>query len=398
MPTRTDPTGEAPIPLSAAGVAPKHVYKSLDAWRGFAALWVVASHATGFALFAHADALSNPVTKLLAQGYLGVELFFVISGYCIAAALVSAMKKPAPVREFAEARVRRIYPPYLAAFVLLLVMAWAWRAAHPAALFGGEMNGATSAQAGGVYLGNALLAQSLLRQTSLLPVAWTLGYEVGFYAICGAAIALLRRRGADAALTLLHGLTLLTAAAFAAGFCGKFGYPLDMWAFFGAGALLFDTLRRTDRVRHGAGLAIVCALLAAGAIFHPALAVGLLHHEPRRAVGAVVATVALMYVLHRWDDALARNPAVKTLGFFGVFSYSLYLVHYYIIAFAVVVFLPFFAAMPTAIVVAALFCLAVAAGYLFFRVVEQPFLKAKARRIEATPAAHAIRADAAPSA
>ena len=58
-------------------------YRTLDHWRGVAALWVMIFH--GFVTTYHLSL--HPLTELLklvaAPGWLGVHLFFVISGYCI---------------------------------------------------------------------------------------------------------------------------------------------------------------------------------------------------------------------------------------------------------------------------------------------------------------------------
>ena len=53
-----------------------------------------------------------------AGGRLGVPMFFVISGYCIANAAMRSVNAPSPLRHFLWARVHRIYPPYLCASLL----------------------------------------------------------------------------------------------------------------------------------------------------------------------------------------------------------------------------------------------------------------------------------------
>jgi len=48
-------------------------------------------------------------------GQLGVQLFFVISGFCIASAAVRASERSNGTLSFVQARLRRIYPPYFIA-------------------------------------------------------------------------------------------------------------------------------------------------------------------------------------------------------------------------------------------------------------------------------------------
>jgi peptidoglycan/LPS O-acetylase OafA/YrhL len=105
--------------------------QSIDALRGVAALGVVLYHA--------ALQTPNPVpnnvfswpVKLLqfvtSFGYIGVFLFFVISGFCIHLqwAKSRAAGKPTDIKfgSFWRRRIRRLYPPYLIAFALFLLMA-----------------------------------------------------------------------------------------------------------------------------------------------------------------------------------------------------------------------------------------------------------------------------------
>ena len=78
-------------------------YRLLDAWRGVAALWVVLLHSRGAGLPTALDHFS-----LL--GLLGVPLFFVIPGYCIASAAQCSASAPRPTAHCLGARARRIYP------------------------------------------------------------------------------------------------------------------------------------------------------------------------------------------------------------------------------------------------------------------------------------------------
>ncbi len=105
--------------------------QSIDALRGIAALGVVLYHA----VLQGAEGLPNNLfhwpVKLLqvvsSFGYIGVFLFFVISGFCIHLqwAKSRANQQPSSVKfgTFWRRRFRRLYPPYLIAFALFLIMA-----------------------------------------------------------------------------------------------------------------------------------------------------------------------------------------------------------------------------------------------------------------------------------
>jgi len=71
-------------------------YDLIDGWRGLAALALCIHHVTTVWIGGHA-----------------VMVFFVISGYCIAASADACQRKGWAFREFMWQRVQRIYPPYL---------------------------------------------------------------------------------------------------------------------------------------------------------------------------------------------------------------------------------------------------------------------------------------------
>ncbi len=105
--------------------------QSIDALRGIAALGVVLYHA----VLQTPNLIPNnffrwPVSLLKfvsSFGYIGVFLFFVISGFCIHLqwAKSRAAGKPEPIHfgSFWRRRIRRLYPPYLIALALFLLMA-----------------------------------------------------------------------------------------------------------------------------------------------------------------------------------------------------------------------------------------------------------------------------------
>ena len=96
---------------------------SIDALRGIAALMVVLHHALGYP---DRETPLQTLADRLLPGHLGVVLFFVISGFCIhlrwARALESAQAVGVEWRAFWKRRVRRLYPPYLVALVLSMVV------------------------------------------------------------------------------------------------------------------------------------------------------------------------------------------------------------------------------------------------------------------------------------
>jgi len=93
---------------------------NLQALRGIAALLVVMHHS-----LAHFKAmgLANPVFEFVAlHGNIGVDIFFVISGYVMARTTENAGHGPGVSRYFISKRFGRIYLGYWPVFLLALVM------------------------------------------------------------------------------------------------------------------------------------------------------------------------------------------------------------------------------------------------------------------------------------
>lgn len=105
--------------------------QSIDALRGIAALGVVMYHAvlqTSNAVPANFFKVPVQAIQFLSSfGYIGVFLFFVISGFCIHLqwAKARAQGKPHHIAfgSFWKRRFRRLYPPYLITLALFFLMA-----------------------------------------------------------------------------------------------------------------------------------------------------------------------------------------------------------------------------------------------------------------------------------
>lgn len=103
-------------PVADLGRLPRSpVYHSLDFWRGLACLFVVLAHSGTQAEVPPAGSNHGLVYwtyAALARGWVGVPIFFVISGYCVTAAADSTRLREHRLQSFFYRRFRRIYPPY----------------------------------------------------------------------------------------------------------------------------------------------------------------------------------------------------------------------------------------------------------------------------------------------
>jgi exopolysaccharide production protein ExoZ len=284
-------------------------YLSLDHWRGFAALWVLVFHANrgkpplGIAL----------LDDFIINGWLGVQLFFVISGFCIAERAAREFRAGGTVGRFLLDRLLRIYPPYWAA--LLVAVALNLAGAFVKGVPWSEPFVLPDGLTGWLMAGFAM--EPWFSQASFLLVAWTLTYEIGFY-LCtaaGLAVALATRRPwagpAFWGVLLVIGLVPSLAVWF----------PLLMlWPHFALGGIVWLAGQPgySTAGRFAAGTAGI-AMVYLATWPQPADTAFPL----RFSCGAAW----LLLVLRPWDAQLATLPFLRWLGWTGAFSYSLYLVH-----------------------------------------------------------------------
>ncbi len=189
---------------------------SVQALRGIAVLLVVIYHAK--VAIPDATFLHLPIVDDF--GWIGVRLFFTISGFIIADRISLA----GSLGEFYLRRYLRVFPLYALATLVAVYLAY---------LFGGPMYSAPVTETGAAYEpGPFYLLKSLFivpqNAWPYLSVGWSLEYELAFYAIFGAMHFILGPRVAMAVFIPLgfwiwysYGLGLFYNAGFAIYFsCG----------------------------------------------------------------------------------------------------------------------------------------------------------------------------------
>lgn len=157
---------------------------TLDALRGVAAILVVVDHTL----------IRANVPRPIDLGALGVCIFFVISGYI----LPQSLPRYPTVAAFLAARVRRLWPPYLAGLAVAALL-------QPYA----PPNWAAAPLDGLGVVTNVLMLPSIAAASRILPIVWTLELEWLFYAL----LALLWRAHALRAAPALAILAALVAYA-----------------------------------------------------------------------------------------------------------------------------------------------------------------------------------------
>jgi len=371
----TPATVDAPISANPTSAR----YESLDAWRGIACLAVVAFHASAPLCGENTWLQSLPLYQVILHGGLGIHLFFVISGYCVVAAAVYSLQRGRGVGSYAVARVRRIFPPYwisiapplLAYFALLYVTRHGMGAPTSHILSGG-----TDLLRPGPLLSNLLLMQVPFGVDSIVGVAWTLSYEVVFYAIV--AVFMLISYSAARIRGMLDGLHVLTMACLVILIVAPrlAVFPFDFWPEFGFGILVYDLTANPNR-RMTWLLAALNAALMAGLMISVSMhgRFGYGHDGGLDSCGITLGFSILIVLLFTQDRRLMQLSPVKALAWLGTFSYGLYLTHLTVVGAVLWSFKrAHLEKSHHYMLVGASILLAVACGYVFSRYCEWPFM------------------------
>lgn len=239
-------------------------------------------------------------------GYLGVELFFMISGYVI---FFSAARSTAS--SFAIARCVRLYPAFWAAVLLTSLAAHMW---------GGAAMTVTFPQ----VLANLTMLPAVFGQPFVDGVYWTLAYELQFYAlVAGLLAAGLRPKLEKLAIAWPLAILAVTCA-------GQNTLPFlsGPYLFFASGAVLAVARRAiTPIVALSLAISLVlCVLNAVGDAVGRPTPEGMAYHP-----AIVAAIICLLFgfflVLNTpWASQLQLKGSVWA----GALSYPLYLVHAHI--------------------------------------------------------------------
>jgi peptidoglycan/LPS O-acetylase OafA/YrhL len=315
-------------------------YPLLDVFRGVACLMVVLHHA-GFAVACDApkgsdfdSVLRRAVVEAFWRMNQGVPLFFVISGYCIAASVAAARLRGAGAGRFLARRAWRIYPPYWAALLGFVAVVAGLDALGLQRLHYGTGRHALQLASPGdldavQWAGNVTLTEEYRTAFWRTPrpwvytrVAWSLCYEEQFYFVCSLALLLARRP--FRALAVVTALTLawrlrLEDIGRAWWLGGTFP---SLWHEFAVGLAVYWRLNRA--ASPGARSAVDLALVGLVLLWRN----GFLRGTPVEGSSAVAASFGLALIgLRRWDGRSARVGWLAPLRACGRRSYSIYLVH-----------------------------------------------------------------------
>ena len=291
----------------------------LEGLRGVAILLV---------LLFHADLLG------VTGGFIGVDVFFVLSGFLITGLLLRERERSGRIslRDFYARRARRILPAAAVMLVATLAVSWFVLAPLDLVSLAGDAV-AVALSVGNIHFAiNATDYFAAEAPPSPLLHYWSLGVEEQFYLIWPALlIAAMRfgrpRSSAALALAIVTVVSCLAAIALTE--------PAQAWAFFSLGtrawqlalggllaALAVPLARLPREVLAPVGWLGLAGIVAAGFLFDSSMAYpGVAALLPALGAAAVVAA-------GEGRLSVGRLLATRPLRFLGRISYSLYLVHW----------------------------------------------------------------------
>ncbi len=291
--------------------------KDIQALRGLAVLMVVLYH---FGV--------GPVRA----GYLGVDVFFVISGFLITGLIATGIQQGHfSLPGFYIRRAKRLLPAAYVTIALTVV------AAHWL-LDGQELRDLSSQVIGAVtFTANIVLWQQagyFDSAADLKPLlhTWSLSLEEQFYLLVPAAMIVTPRRLwlPMAAASLLASLGLCLVGMLVKPIATFYLLPTRAWELLvgsvGALAVRIEGSPRPLSASPAVRALFYPSLVALVAL--PAFPIGGSHPG----LAAILACAATLTVVLRHHEGFERSRVTRTLAVVGDFSYSLYLVHWPILA------------------------------------------------------------------
>ncbi|MBS1792995.1 MAG: acyltransferase [Acidobacteria bacterium] len=363
---------------------PKGRLGSIDFLRGVASLAVVVYHVFAMGLF---NAAFDPARSLvetlykipISFGYTGVYLFFVISGFCIHLrwAKARAFNKTDFSLNFAafwRRRMIRLYPAYLATLAVGLGIAYYKGVLDFTPFFYWDL------------VSHLLMLHNFDARTvySIDSVLWTLAIEEQLYLAYFLLVWLRDKIGWKRTLAICLGVRVGWFAA-AYVFSTFFGVNLPVtessmanWIVWALGAVAVEAALKIIELPKWTSylsIGVPVLLLTAGLEYLDFYAgrTGLLH-KFTWLVAQPLWGIGFFIVINRFVDSeinwfkwkslryVDRNLGIKMFAGIGIFSYSLYLIHEYVLEFV-----------KSQTILTVLIC--VAAAWLFYLAFEKPFIR-----------------------
>ncbi|MGN5376034.1 acyltransferase family protein [Sphingomonas hankookensis] len=278
--------------------------------RFFAALLVVIGH-TQHALLERLGAAAGRYAFVPLDWGLGVDVFFVISGFVMYYLMHDRFAQAGATATFLRRRVVRVVPMYWLFTTLVLAV--------------GLATGAVDLPWTNILFSYLFLPGPVCGEYCfpVFTLGWTINYEMLFYALFAIALGFPRRIGVAVVVGLIAGLIVMGQAVPVSWSMLHFwGYPIIGEFLFGIG--LAAGFLRGWRVSRGAGWALVAAGLVLATVSYQ---LDLYDHIWRLWTGGIPAALILGGAVFGLEPRGAHGRWLAVLVVGGDASYALYLSH-----------------------------------------------------------------------
>jgi len=294
---------------------PRRRLRHVDGLRAVAALWVVFYHCY-VCFYEKAVGPKGPWLWLMSWGHLGVPMFLVISGFCLAMPFLAAGTALVDILAFLRRRALRILPPY---YLVMGTLAALFQIPALQELSGQEPIGLRDVLTHFFMIHN-VLGDHIFRISGPF---WSIALEWQFYLVFpGLMLGMRFPRLAGAAVLLVACYSWVTAPADVA-----WAWRFVNWhASFSLAPIFFLGMLAAHVVVSGfQGSAWVSwggvAFILGGLLASPEVG-------PSRLVAQLCTAIGTALLLMcEGEGVIMRNLSRRWLGIVGMVSYTLYLIH-----------------------------------------------------------------------
>lgn len=348
----------------------KHI-PALDCIRGLAVLLIMLFHCFDFAVFKF--------------GWMGVDLFFVLSGFLITGILLDSKSSPNYYRNFIVRRILRIFPLYyfILLFCLILIPLISPQ------LFGPGYEYYIKHQSWfWLYMQNWLYSKTGFPDNQTLVHLWSLAVEEQFYIFWPLVIRLFNTKKLLAVCLIIVAFSLIFR--FYIGAELGFVHPFKYMATFSrmdaltTGAIIAILIRkRPDWLEKYIMPVFIISLVIVGAAILYLKAILFVRLTPIYTFIDILFGCLLIFMLNKEKFLILRPLYGSVFSFFGKYSYGLYVYHfilYHVFEYNVLPgFITVFKNNGVALLINGIivFLISIPVSMLSYKYLEKPFLKLK---------------------